>query len=423
MGDVKQTDELSDEVVEGEAIEEQVDSETQAQAEIVVREREHPLPAASSLPNPIEWEATMAVARQIANTAFVPTAYRGQPESVVAAILFGREIGIGPMRALQKIHMVDGKPSLAADEMLAQMRRNGLVIVDSESTRERAWIKARRTDTGEEAEVEWTIEEARQIPARERSVNIMLAEKGTWQAYPADMLWARCVGRLARRLGSDLVGGVVYSAEEMQDWDRDDDTGSYGTGSGYSASTQQRKAKAATTTDGIEMRADAPRGGWPGISKALETIDAGLDWKAWISQAVYVHSRGEQTTVKALDEQGRVDVGIRVANGIAHLLAALAGRDFPPPTRAEIQAAFAHPDSLGVTLPGPEGPLDPTEAAALAHAALDSEAAEAAGAATGTTETGSEAPAGGTQRPKAQKPVERDNVDAEVDDIPFGDAP
>ena len=31
------------------------------------------------------------------------------------------------------------------------------------------------------------------------------------------MLWARCVGRLARRLGSDLLAGMVYTAEELHD--------------------------------------------------------------------------------------------------------------------------------------------------------------------------------------------------------------
>ena len=186
MGDA--TDDLlqheaedGDVFVDAEAVEE-LPEETRASVEVAVRERERSLAPVTTLPNPMEWEATMAVARQIAGTPFVPTAYRGQPEAVVAAILFGREIGIGPMQALQKIHMVDGKPAMSADLMLAQMRRGGLIIVASESTRERAMIHGRRRDTGEEAIVEWTIEEARMIPARERGQNISLADKGTWQA-------------------------------------------------------------------------------------------------------------------------------------------------------------------------------------------------------------------------------------------------
>ncbi len=66
-----------------------------------------------------------------------------------------------------------------------------------------------------------------------------------------------------------------------------------------------------------------------------------------------------------LDEQENRDVGIRVANGLAHLTATLDGRDFPPPSRAEVQDAFAHADSIDVKLLGPDGPMDPDEAASM----------------------------------------------------------
>jgi hypothetical protein len=184
--------------------------------EDIQTEREHAQPPANVLPSEREWKATIAVAEQIASTQFVPETYRGQPEAVVAAILTGREMGIGPMQSLRQIHMIDGRPAFAADLMLARMRAGGMVILDSESTTTRAWIHARRTDTGEEAEVEWTVEDAEAAG---------LLGKKNWRTYPVDMLWARCVGRLARRLGSDLLGGLVYAAEEMRDMDHDADEG------------------------------------------------------------------------------------------------------------------------------------------------------------------------------------------------------
>lgn len=348
------------EVVEGEAVE--IVEATPAQAEgliaaesqaVVIREeREHaaqpPANVLPVLPSRGEWEATMAVAEKIANTPFVPTSYRGQPEAVVAAILYGREIGIGPMQALQKIHMIDGKPALSAELMMAQMRRGGLVVLSSESTRERAFIHARRSDTGEEASVEWTMDEAAQIPTKERGANIMLSQKSTWKSYPADMLWARCVGRLARRLGSDLLGGLTYAAEEVADWDSD------------APDAPPARSSRPLTTDGVELRADAPLG-WAKINEQLKAIDPAMPWTAWVAQALHALTGFDR--LAELDEPTKRDVGIRVANGVAHLAAQLEGREFPPPTRAEVQDAFAWADSVDVRLEGPDEPLDPEEAA------------------------------------------------------------
>ena len=390
-------------VVDGEAVElgeddlplevtpEEADALIAAEAtqEIVVRERDHALPAVHALPGPGEWEATMTMARTIANTPFVPATYRGQPEAVVAAILYGREIGIGPMQALRQIHMIDGRPALSAELMMAQMRRGGLVVVASESTGDRAWIHARRQDTGEQAEVEWTYAEAEQISQKGKR----LVEKDNWRNYRADMLWARCVGRLGRRLGSDLLGGMVYASEEVADWDE----GGYG-GAGYS--TPSASSGRPVTSDGVELRADAPLG-WSAISTAMKEIDAGMDWQVWTSQAMV--ARVGKPKLADLDDVEQKDLGIRVANGVARLVVALGGRDFPPPSRGEIQAAFAHADAIDVRLDGPTTPLDPDEAAEQAAAdAVQPPAAHAAsdaGAGTPEPETPSDA-ALGTPMPK-----------------------
>ena len=72
------------------------EDELVAEKALVIREERETLPApASVLPSSREWEATMAVAREIAGTQFVPESYRGKPDAVVAAILTGREMGIG----------------------------------------------------------------------------------------------------------------------------------------------------------------------------------------------------------------------------------------------------------------------------------------------------------------------------------------
>ena len=41
------------------------------------------------------------VAERVASTEFVPSSLRGKPDKVFAAVLAGREIGLGPMAALK----------------------------------------------------------------------------------------------------------------------------------------------------------------------------------------------------------------------------------------------------------------------------------------------------------------------------------
>ena len=58
--------------------------------------------------------AAAELAKQVANTEFVPKSLRGNPGAIAACVLYGDELGIGPMQALAKIAVIEGKPSLSA---------------------------------------------------------------------------------------------------------------------------------------------------------------------------------------------------------------------------------------------------------------------------------------------------------------------
>ncbi len=347
----KQAVEMVDDVVEvaGELVDETVLSQ-----ELAVREeREHLVPATTVLPSAGEWEATMTMAKTIAATTFVPKSYRGNPEAVVAGILYGREIGLGPMQALQQIHIIDGKPSMSAELMLAQMRRGGVVIVESRVDDQGAFIHARRKDTGEEAEVEWTVQEA---------ADAGLTGKDNWAKYRQDMLWARVVGRLARRLGSDLLGGMVYATEEMQDWDG----GGYG-GDGYA--TQAREVPVGSINDwrnprfdpGVSLDKNAPKG-WEEIGALALELDHLL--MEWIAQAV-VAKYGSSVKDIASDKD-RSEAGKRIANTLARVRDDLfADGDFPPPADDDYRKAFAWGFGVDIEGPGVDGVFDVVVAEAV----------------------------------------------------------
>ena len=350
-----------EETLEGEVVEEdgeplnELSPVAQEMALAIREERSLAVAPTSSLPTPSEWAAMVAFAGEIARTRFVPESYRGDPESVIAAIQTGRELGIGPMQSLRDIHMIDGRPAFSANLMLGQMRRGGLVILASEATNTRAWIHAKRSDTGEEAEVEWKIEDA----------TAKLLAKDNWKNYPQDMLWARAVGRLCRRLGSDLLAGMVYSSEELRDLEA-------GTGD-YSASTRAPALAWGTLDPGAQLWPNAPKG-WKEIDERLRLLDAGLDWKelvARIFQAAY--SAGSVAELPDQQVAGR-----RLANLVSYLEeVVMEGREFPPPSDDELVAAVGWAfEGAIVEIPEPDpGVIE------AAQASLDAAASRAAGVA------------------------------------------
>jgi hypothetical protein len=103
--------------------------------------------------------------------------------------------------------VIDGKPSLSAAMQLALLRRAGHTIVVEEQSATRCAIVGSRN--GEELRVEYTVEEAKAAG---------LGGKQNWQRYPADMLWARCVSRYARRADAGATLGLYSPA----DWDERD---------------------------------------------------------------------------------------------------------------------------------------------------------------------------------------------------------
>ena len=171
------------------------------------------------------------LANQIADTEFVPASMRGNPAAVTAAILTGREMGLGPMTSLQHIHIVKGKPGKSAEIMRALVLAAGHQIREVEANDTRVVLEGRRI--GEElwTRVQFTADQARRA-------QIQLG------GYPEDKLYARATTRLCRRKFADVVGGIVATIEELEDGDFDDDRPA----APAQAEAPKRKAKRATAT-------------------------------------------------------------------------------------------------------------------------------------------------------------------------------
>ncbi len=134
----------------------------------------------------------------------------GTPETIVATILsvmlLARELGISPIQAISGgINNIQGKFEISARLMNQLIRRHGHKVEVSLLNDEVCKIWGQRKDTREEMEVTYHIEEARRSG--------LVKDGGAWKKTPQDMLFARAISRLARRLYPDCIGGCYVEGE------------------------------------------------------------------------------------------------------------------------------------------------------------------------------------------------------------------
>jgi hypothetical protein len=158
-------------------------------------------------PTASELDLTWKLAERLSDTEFVPKTMRGKAEAVLACILTGHELGIGPMQALRDVYLVNGRPSLAATLMVARVRAAGHRFRTIRNTDALATVQIHRAGAPEpEPPVEFTLDDAKRAK---------LAAKDVWQQYPARMCWARAASAACRRDAPECLGGVVYTPEEL----------------------------------------------------------------------------------------------------------------------------------------------------------------------------------------------------------------
>ena len=155
-----------------------------------------------------------ALAERISSSKLMPQAYRNNPEDAAIAMMYGVEMGLAPMTALQRIVVINGKPTLDAQGMVALIRQAGHSIT-GEVTDEGATVTGVRSDTGDTMTSTFTMDDAKLAG---------LAGSATYKKFPRDMMWARAVSQLGRRLFSDVLMAASYAPEEMQAISSDSDS-------------------------------------------------------------------------------------------------------------------------------------------------------------------------------------------------------
>ena len=148
----------------------------------------------------------MEYARVVAVGDLLPPAYRGKPANVLLAMGLGKAMGLSPAEALYRIHVIQGRPTAAAELIASNVRKAGHRLrVSGDETQARATI-IRADDPEFEFESVWTLDRARRLD---------LANKDGWKKQPGTMMRWRAVTEVARLACPEALYGVAYVADEI----------------------------------------------------------------------------------------------------------------------------------------------------------------------------------------------------------------
>lgn len=141
----------------------------------------------------------------------VPEHYRNRPRDMLAVALQGREIGVGPMTAVNNMEVIDGTISMRAKLYSALIHGAGHIIKILEQSGETAKLECYRyhpqlNELINVGIVEYTIDDATAAGD---------AKKGTYKKHAKAMLTNRAMTLAGRTFYGDCLAGIGYTPAEL----------------------------------------------------------------------------------------------------------------------------------------------------------------------------------------------------------------
>jgi hypothetical protein len=141
-----------------------------------------------------------------------PSSFRG-PEGVLVAIIAGAAVGMDPIAAMSGIYIVNGRPQLFGDALLAVVRRSGKMTkfrewMEGSGETLTAWCELER-DGGETLTRSFSWAQAKRAN--------LAGKGGPWTQYPARMLTMRARNFALRDLFADVLSGLSNDMPEPAD--------------------------------------------------------------------------------------------------------------------------------------------------------------------------------------------------------------
>lgn len=127
----------------------------------------------------------------------------------MALMLIAEAEGKHPATVFSQYHVIQGRPALKADAMLARFQQAGGAVQWTERT-DKACAATFSHPQGGKCDVRWTLDDAKRAG--------LLNGKSNWTQYPRQMLSARVVSEGVRAVFPGVLGGF-YTPEEVSQFE------------------------------------------------------------------------------------------------------------------------------------------------------------------------------------------------------------
>lgn len=161
------------------------------------------------MPSGDEWQQIKDIALMGIKSGLLPKAV-DTPEKAAIIALKGRELGLPPMVSFSHINVIQGKPTMSAEIMLAYIYKEypNAEIIITEKNEKVCSIKAKRPNESEFTLFKWDLERAKKMG---------LIGKDNWVKQPETMLFWRTITEIKRAKFPEVLMGIDYSHDEIQE--------------------------------------------------------------------------------------------------------------------------------------------------------------------------------------------------------------
>lgn len=158
--------------------------------------------------SPQTFEQALTFSQYLADSDMVPKDFKGKPGNCLVAIQWGMEIGLKPLQAMQNIAVINGRPSLWGDAVIALARNSPVCeyIIEEDDGRTATCKVKRRGEP----------EQYRTFSMDDAKLAGLVGKQGPWSQYPKRMRQMRARAFAIRDVFPDVLKGLPV-AEEIMD--------------------------------------------------------------------------------------------------------------------------------------------------------------------------------------------------------------
>jgi hypothetical protein len=157
--------------------------------------------------SPRNFEQALTFSDYLAESDLVPKDFKGKPGNCLIAMQWGAELGLKPLQAIQNIAVINGRPALWGDAVIALVRSSPVCeyIVEKDDGHT-ATCTVKRRGEPEQSET-FSVDDAKTAG--------LFGKAGPWQQHPKRMRKLRARAFALRDVFADVLRGMAIAEEVM----------------------------------------------------------------------------------------------------------------------------------------------------------------------------------------------------------------